>query len=108
MPYNTNPSTISNKLIAGCGAWRNVDVWDYKAIYTYYSEGRDILLYFKDKNEDMPQFTIHDSVLATTSMQALSPNYIDPPVSSEHRAYSDALFYEPIPFEMLYTDQMNP
>ena len=54
MPYNTNPSTISNKLIAGCGAWRNVDVWDYKAIYTYYSEGRDILLYFKDKNEDMP------------------------------------------------------
>lgn len=107
MPVGSSTSTILDKLIAACGVWRDVDVWDHKSIYTYYSEGRDIMLHFKTFPEDVPDFEIHDSLLATDSIASLSPNFANF-AKSEHRAYSNDLFYEPIPYEMLYTDQVNP
>ena len=85
-------------MVAACGHWRDIDVWD-GSTYTYYSEGRDIFIRFKAMPYDVNLFTIVDVSMVSSSSNLL-PSDLSVVVAVP---YSDDLMYEPIPYDFLYT-----
>ena len=92
-----------NQLIIACANYREkVEVWDGET-YRWYDDGRDILFRFIGMNYDVPQLEIISSTLKPLTGNNITLNSItwipyDP----------TRLFYEPVPFEFMYTMEDLP
>jgi len=96
-------SLIRDKIHQACPYYRDkFEVWDGPK-YTYYDDGRDLMFRFTGLNEDIPQFEIIDCPINKIDGNEVSFN------SSTHLPYDPAtLFYEPVPFEFLHTNETSP
>ena len=84
-----------------------IAVWDntdYNPIGGNYFDGREIFVRFVSLNEDPPQLNIESALyprgLAGGKDIELNSSTIIP--------YSSNLFYEPIPYEFLFTNEVVP
>ncbi len=94
---------IVNNIVKACPYYREkFELWDGPA-YSYYEDGRDLLFRFVYLNMDIHQFEIVDggsSQLTGSEVVINSTTWI--PYSSQN------IFYEPVPFEFMYTNEVNP
>lgn len=92
-----------NAIIKACPIYREkIEIWDGTK-YPYYVDGREIIIRFVGLNYDIPQMVVVDSL--TDPIQGNLPSVnettwipYDPTV----------LFYEPVPFEFIHTEESQP
>ena len=104
MDINSAPeSLIKKNVIKACPIHRDrIDLW-FGPLYNNPEDGRDILIRFFGNNYDVPQFEImsdYSNPIIGLNVVYNSTVWIpyDPSV----------LFYEPVPFEFLYTQESEP
>jgi len=102
--YTTNwTSQIMTAIIKACPLYREkIEIWD-GPVYPNYHDGRDIVIRFVGLNYDIPQMEVLDS--------------LDDPVKGNEPSVNQTtwipwdpsrIFYEPVPFEFLYTEESSP
>lgn len=101
--YNST-SQINTAIISSCPFYRDkLQIWDGYSQVVYCEDGRDIFIRFIGRNMDIPQFQVVSSpVDPLIANQAVlnSTTFIEYNTSN--------IFYEPIPFEFLYTNEKAP
>jgi hypothetical protein len=98
-----SPSTIGVHIYQACPNYREKYTISDGPTFAHYQDGRDILIRFVGLNYDVPQMTVQSSIdipLTGTNVtyQTLSPIPYNP----------QSIFYEPVPFEFLYTNEVTP
>jgi len=94
---------IRDKIYQACPNFKEkFDIWDGPR-YTYFEDGRDIYLRFTGVNANIQQFEIVSAdtnplVGNEVSFNLGTPNEYDP----------SKIFYEPIPYDFLYTNETKP
>ncbi|CDW80878.1 ipt tig domain containing protein [Stylonychia lemnae] len=97
-----SPSQIKTAIEKACPNYKDkIDIWDGTA-YSYYVDGRDIMIRFTDINSDIPQFIIDNSTTNAIIGANVSFSY------QTTKQYGESLFYEPVPFEFIYTQEDKP
>ena len=102
--YTTNwTGQIMTAIIKACPIYREkIEIWD-GPVYPNYQDGRDIVIRFVGLNYDIPQMEVLDS--------------LDDPVKGNEPSVNQTtwiawdptrIFYEPVPFEFLYTEESSP
>ncbi|TNV88211.1 hypothetical protein FGO68_gene8985 [Halteria grandinella] len=96
-------SNIITNIHNACPFYREkFELWEGPT-YTYLDDGRDLLIRFRNLNMDIPQWEILSSTsnpLQGNEIYLNSTTWI--PYSSQN------LFYEPVPYEFLYTNETIP
>jgi hypothetical protein len=94
---------IRDKINAACPNYKEkYDIWDGPA-YSYYEDGRDLFLRFTGLNYDVPQMEVMSFDTNPVLGNSLTFN------STTHLPYnSKRIFYEPLPFEFLHTNETQP
>ena len=106
IPWNAHPNTIKYYLEQTFIELKDkLIVWDAYASGNY-EDGRDIFIRFVSYNDDPDQITISSAVTpAITGGDPLVPTTY---VSETFVPYSTNQFYEPIPYEFLFTNESSP
>jgi hypothetical protein len=90
---------IRDRITQACPNYREkFDIWDGPG---YYEDQRDLLIRFSNLNMDIPQFEIE--TVNTIEATELVVNFTTP---TEYNP--KILFYEPVPFEFLHTNETKP
>lgn len=101
--HHTSLSTIRDRIVASCPYYRDKFELTDGPYFNYYDDGRDLLFRFAYLNHDIPQWEIVDADTNSTQGNEVffnSTTWI--PYSSQN------LFYEPVPYEFLYTIEDKP
>lgn len=100
---NFHLNIVRDRIHASCPFYRDKFELSDGTLYNNYDDGRDILIRFAFLNMDIPQFEVVNSDTNNTVGNEIffnSTTWI--PYSSQN------LFYEPIPYEFLYTIETEP
>jgi len=97
MSYNIGQAWFQYYLNEGCTYFRNKVRVEIDDAYSYKVNGRSFLLYFEGFNAAPGQFELISGVDDPTQGDELTYP------TSVVRAYSTNIFYENVPFELLYT-----
>jgi hypothetical protein len=95
---------INTAIINSCPFYRDkLQIFDGYSHVVYPEDGRDIYIRFIGLNMDIPQFQVissPDDPLIANKAVLNSTTFIDYNTSN--------IFYEPVPFEFLYTNEKSP
>ena len=107
IPQNAQPASIKYAIEAVCPQFKDkMAVWEGPAYGYNFLEGRDILIRFMSYNADPAQLTLKSA--SSPVLAGGDPSKPVPLKSTTLTPYSTNLFYDPIPFEWLYTNESTP
>lgn len=100
---STGPGSIRDNIINACPNYRdNIEVFNGPQ-YNYYEDGRDFMIRFVGLNYDVPQMEVSSGI--ETPLDGNMPYFN----STTFIPYDlTRIFYEPVPFDMLYTVETTP
>lgn len=100
---SNNTNQIRDRIIQACPNYREKMEIKDGPLYQYNEDGRDLMIRFVGHNYDVPQMEILDSIdlpVTGNNPSFNSTNWINYDTSR--------VFYEPVPFEFLYTEESKP
>jgi hypothetical protein len=94
---------IRDRINAACPNYKEkYDIWDGPQ-YGYFEDGRDIFLRYTGLNYDVPQL-----ILESLPSNPLIGNNVTISLMTVIPYNPSRIFYEPVPFEFLYTNETTP
>jgi len=102
--YTTNSTyQIMEAIVKTCPIYREkIEIWEGPK-YPYYVDGRDLIIRYVGLNYDIPQMEVLDSIDSPIQGNQPSVN------QTTWLAYDPSvLFFEPVPFEFIYTHETKP
>ncbi len=94
---------IRDKINAACPNFKEkYDIWD-GGKYGYYEDGRELYFRFIGLNYDIPQF-----IIESFDTNPLTGSNVTVDASTPIPYNSKRIFYEPVPFDFLYTHETSP